>query len=107
MTIKNMVEFAQAEADGAEFEVKRHNDWREFEIGILPWFFIKQLIAKGALRIKPKTVTLYEYRSEVERGNEVVICVWSEEQLRELHLDALVMTPTGRSIQKAPIVEGE
>ena len=104
MTIKNMVEFAQAEADGAEFErinTDHNNDWESFSIGSYPWQFAKELIAAGKIRIKPKTVTLYKYNYGEHTH-------WGEEfHCKGLNFCGLYHEYTGISVQNAPIVEGE
>ena len=104
MTIKNMVEFAQAEADGADFgrmNPEQNHVWWNFDTGAYSWAFIKSLIEAGELRIKPKAVTLYKYTKEDDE-------IWSHNYFEiGLMLHGNRYKYTGISVQNAPIVEGE
>ncbi|MCH8285915.1 hypothetical protein IIB79_05225 [candidate division KSB1 bacterium] len=60
--IKNMIEFVEAHEAGEEFQ-QRGLDGEWAHAAAASWGFsvIEDYIKEGRLRIKPKTITLYEY----------------------------------------------
>lgn len=95
--IETLVEFAQEKAKGAEFEYDS-DDWEKLE----DCWTLSQLegsIALGRIRVKPATITLYEYRYNG-------VARWSDNSANCFYVNGNLYKKTGRSIVSAPINEG-
>lgn len=62
MIIKNMEELGRAIDAGEDLQWCKHDEWQDYQFDYLSFGDLRGQVAEARIRIKPKTVTLYEYR---------------------------------------------
>ena len=105
--IETLVEFAQAHADRNTLELlepnaPEHKQWAVCSFSRVELFDLVCLINQKRIRVKPATITLYEYSCEGVSNWDALDVAGGIN-----HGDGDIYMPTGRSIVSAPIVEGE
>ena len=99
--IETLVEFAQAKADGAVFEHFTQTHWFGCNLNCEKLSEIEELISARKLRVKPATITLYEYKMFDHIATPPRIFWHHSDKFSFNQAQA-----TGRSIVSAPINEG-
>ena len=94
--IKSLVEFAEAVEADKDFLVFDGVKWNPDAVNVRPLMNVIDLIEAGQIRIKPETITLYEYA-------HLDVIRWHDENCAQgLYFDAAnlnrIYTLTGRTI---------